>query len=554
MLTTDIPVLRRGEGAAAAIDTNREFTMLLRTGWSLLLVCLSVVCLTVNLRAQEESGAVDGAGLDDFEPIDYEANGDIGLRFADGQNDLSMLGTLGLTTLDPNYLSGSFGVAFIDDETFLMLRLQPELTFGKFGVGLDIPIVYGLDDGSLRTNEYEDGAGILRFIRYLRYGHKRVDPLYIRVGDLNAVSLGAGFIMYRYNNSASFEQRAIGVSFDVHSEDGYGVEGVFGDFSDPAVMGLRPYVRPLTLLDSEIPILKNIELGLPIVQDNGDFATPAGSSITAWGVDGALPIGLTSLLTLTPYVAWSTLSISDRDSILDAYVFADDGSEEFKPGSGTALGVNMVLQVPGSFLTLSAKLERRWFGPYFSGSYFDPVYSANKYSGIHSIQESGDTINIGTHPTRKLLSSDDNLGWFGALYGNVFGKLLVGGSLQIPDVKRTIEIPGTTATVTNGATLHIEARGDNLLPDFLIGARYDRNYIQDVGDAFKLDERSVINAVVARKLGDYLRLGLHYRWTFAEVDGKTEATSYVFPYISITIGLGGGGEAKPEQNDDGDDN
>ena len=87
-----------------------------------------------------------------------------------------------------------------------------------------------------------------------------------------------------------------------------------------------------------------------------------------------------------------------------------------------------------------------------------------------------------THPFRKIAGSEGQNGTFGALYGHAFTRVLIGGSLQIPDeISR-----GPQGRVQNGAFLRLEARAPNLIPKVTAHAVYNRNPVEDFGDAFVL--------------------------------------------------------------------
>ena len=40
-----------------------------------------------------------------------------------------------------------------------------------------MPILYSTSDGTFRTEEFKNGVGPLRIIRYIRYGVKKKDPV-----------------------------------------------------------------------------------------------------------------------------------------------------------------------------------------------------------------------------------------------------------------------------------------------------------------------------------------------------------------------------------------
>lgn len=429
----------------------------------------------------------------------------------------------------PSQFTGAVGVTIIDDEAFATIRLQPEISVGKFGVGFDVPLSFSVKDGDFRDEEYKDGVAWARVIRYLRWGQKKKDPVYVKVGDISGTTLGFGMVMYNYSNVGSYEKRAIGTDYDLNYDGKVGLEGMYSDFGNSGVIGFRPYVRPLRLAGAEIPVLRNLDVGFVYAKDMSDGASVSFDPITgvagegdegvsAWGLDAGVPISLSKIVTVVPYAAFA--------SIADVEV---DGAE-IDGGSGAAVGVNFNFNFVADIFSLGAKLERRFFGEGFVGSYFDGVYETNKF-GFFADPTNEDA----RHPTARIEFADGTDGTFGSLYGQFLNKVTLGGSLQIPDnVKKD-----ANGDVTNGAYLHLVALAPDLIPKIYLSGTYDRSFIEDLGDAFDLDEKSVLNARIAYKLYPYLLVGTDYRWTFANINGKTKATKYIFPFVALQFNLGG---------------
>ncbi|MFT7282213.1 MAG: cell envelope opacity-associated protein A, partial [Cyclobacteriaceae bacterium] len=155
------------------------------------------------------------------------------------------------------------GVTFtqIDGQYYAGLTLQPELSIWKIGVGLNVPILFNIEDQSFRSDIFKDGVGLARTITYIRYGVQKQDPVYVRVGELNGIMIGFGGLINNYTNSTSFEKRKLGLHYDVNFKGLIGLEGMYSDF-DPTSSNLlvtRPYIRPLSFLS--IPIVRTLEIG-----------------------------------------------------------------------------------------------------------------------------------------------------------------------------------------------------------------------------------------------------------------------------------------------------
>lgn len=115
---------------------------------------------------------------------------------------------------DQNTMMGGLGITWIDDQPYTTITLAPEFAFGKFGVGFYLQLLMDNNNNfKLRKDEYKGGVGVLRAIRYVRYG-KKYDPLYVRAGMLELASLANGFLMWNYNNASNYDKRKLGLAFD----------------------------------------------------------------------------------------------------------------------------------------------------------------------------------------------------------------------------------------------------------------------------------------------------------------------------------------------------
>ncbi|RLD76765.1 MAG: hypothetical protein DRJ10_13055, partial [Bacteroidetes bacterium] len=122
----------------------------------LFLTLLFIVAINYTVKAQEETDEIT-EGLTDqlggFDAFDFASGG-----------------------LDKESVLGAFlGYSKIGDESFVGMRIRPDLNFGKFGIGLNIPIMFSTEDWSFRKDEFQDGVGWLRIIDYIRYGVKKKD-------------------------------------------------------------------------------------------------------------------------------------------------------------------------------------------------------------------------------------------------------------------------------------------------------------------------------------------------------------------------------------------
>lgn len=121
---------------------------------------------------------------------------------------------VGAAKTDPSSVTGGIGLTRIDSTWYYSFNIAPELSFGKFGIGLDLMINISSRDHKIREQDFDETYDYVRIIRFLRWGHKG-DDLYARLGILDYARLGHGSIMYLYNNSPSYDERRLGTEFDL---------------------------------------------------------------------------------------------------------------------------------------------------------------------------------------------------------------------------------------------------------------------------------------------------------------------------------------------------
>lgn len=431
---------------------------------------------------------------------------------------------------NPSGLNLNLGVVNMDGQTHIGIRFQPEISIGKFGAGLNVPVLYNLSEGKIRTEEFKDGVAWLRMIDYLRWGKKKKDPLYIRAGRLTGAYLGFGILMNNFTNSISFEKRTIGAEFDFTIKEVFGLEGMYSDF-DPSsfnLIALRPYVRPLAKTD--IPILKTLEIGLGLVADfdqtdsyyiNDQNDTISTNSYLKDGMSGlSADMGLflinTDLLSLTTYAQYGRLfknetafnqlsSLQNKSNIIDSLL------NQYGDGHGFSVGVAARVNLLFKAIQLNARLERLWYTDYFIPQFFDYQYAVNKNERIGS-----------------LASAQAMQGIYGSLVFNMIDKIFVGGGVLIPD----------QVDAAHPASAFANVDIPDLIPKFYLSGRYFRGNIRTLEDVLKLDEQSQANAIIAYKILPFLLAGVDYKWTFVQSSDKgLKIEHQIMPYIGFNYPL-----------------
>jgi len=403
-------------------------------------------------------------------------------------------------------VSAGLGVSWIDGTPYYMIGVMPDLSFGPIGVGLDLTLRINTQTGQIRKVDWSDGA-YRKVIRYVRYGMKH-DPVYAQVGQLDMATLGHGFIMYNYNNSASFDDRRLGAELDLDFTR-FGFEAMYGDFQTPGLTGGRAYVRPLKFTKLNfLPVISGFEIGATYVTDqneNSDIALIRNANnnligygslgkMSAYGFDAGLPV-----------VRFPMVNV---DLYYDYAQFVHFGHGNGAGIAGTFRGMGIV--------TLSAKLEHDWIGNEFIPEYFDQFYELERYTYDST---SG-------NPATKALqlqNAKKSEGWYGQLVLSALGQFNIIGAYRGIDHD------------PNGGLLHLETQFPNVIPILAFSAGYDRHTNNTLKDAFKLDDRSLLYAFLGYKPYPFMTVGFNYYWTFVPVDGHYVVQKRIEPRVMFNF-------------------
>jgi len=388
-----------------------------------------------------------------------------------------------------NSLMGGVGFTKIDDQTYFSIGFRPELSLGKFGVGLNIKLLYNTETGAIRAKDWDNGYDYLRLLRYLRYGRK-FEPFYARVGTLDASRIGHGFIVNYYTNEANYDERKIGLEFDLDFGH-FGFESMASNVGRSELIGVRGYYRPL--YSFKIPLLKNLAFGATYTRDlDPDVWSSSDDGVSVAGVDVELPIIKTKVFNTMLYADWAQIS---------GYSSMENKSRSF--GSGTAVGISAGVGNLLGLLEVQARLERRWLGDEFMPSFFDPFYELQRYQVFGTDRY---------HKTDLLIGLKKTQGTFGELYGNLLGnKVRLLGMLSKLDDQ-------------SSGNMHLAADATEAIPVLAAHATYDKIGITKAEDVFTLDNHSVARVGLGYKIKPYLVLYMDYIWTFVE----TQAGSRIY--------------------------
>lgn len=373
-------------------------------------------------------------------------------------------------TVNPNYFSGGLGMTWIDGRPFTTFSINPEFTFGNFGLGLRLELLFDNNNNfKFRSAGWEDASAVFRSIQYVRYGYKG-NPVYVRLGSLVAATIGHGFLMWQYSNEANYDQRKFGAVLDLDF-DHVGFESVVSDLGNIHLYGGRIYVRPLFSL--EVPVVSNLEFGGSVITDQNPDANKEtdDDKVLEWGVDVGLPVIKSEIFKTILY--------------FDYAKFADFGE-------GKAAGINVGFPDIAGVFNLDARLERRWIGDQFIPSYFNTSYELERNLGF------------GLDKKSRLKAAKSSQGIFGLLAGQFAGLFRLSGSYQHQD------------GIPHSGILHLEATLMDLVPNIRFISYYDKTNIETFEDARTLDVFSQAVMELGYVTYEVIMVSLRYRWNFVE--------------------------------------
>ena len=161
------------------------------------------------------------------------------------------------------------GSVTLDGVLYNQLALRPEINIGKIGVGLDL-VIYIDNEGNVRSDEWDiknDPSLLLDKIMFIRYGEKS-DPVWVKYGSMESVTLGYGGLMNGYSNMMEFPSvRRVGINtgFNVGPVSGEIFLSNVKDFSrGGTLLGLRTAYT----ISEDFPL----SIGVNVVSDANMFS------------------------------------------------------------------------------------------------------------------------------------------------------------------------------------------------------------------------------------------------------------------------------------------
>jgi len=378
---------------------------------------------------------------------------------------------LGLTTV-----KGDSG-----PELWTFVSIGLEMSIWKFGIFLDFDLF--LDEDFELTNKGWDfknntAEAVFRKIRYIRYGHED-EPLFVKFGGLENVTLGYGMIVDRFTNMLRYPgEKLPGLQLYVNdvSPAGVTVQAMISDFAEMGkdnggVYALRLAVRPLKTFENFY--LSGLSAGWMYAEDRNVYA-PARELYTGEDSifrDSTRSFGLHGFDVSVPIV---------RNDLLDVSLYTQSA---FRTDDVSGWGIG----VPGvawRLWKLGGNIEYRILRGRFMPEYFNTYYLDERYS--HELGS-----------TKDASLKDVSLsGIFGRLWMNLYGLLGLRGSYQ----HMTGKIYDDTESVCNNdetrrfleATVSVGDTIMNYIPLLDLAEVYIRN--TNIGAYYKFNKEGIETA------------------------------------------------------------
>ncbi len=459
-------------------------------------------------------------------------------------------------------IGGLLGVTSINGTPFVTFNLKPELSFGKLGLGLEVPVMYNLEDNSFRTDIYRDGVGLLRMVRYVRWGRKKRDNVYFRVGELRDARLGFGILINDYNNTISVEKRKLGFEFDLVLKKKYGLEVLYSDITPVSLnlLGVRPYYKPFGA--TGIPIIKTFEIGASFVTDHDQTVLArtqdslgnlleyrnnyflAGSGINAFSVDMGFYIFRWNWLWWDVYAQAAYFAPVRSDS-LTAWIntYGTDFQKGYlnsNGGYGYSIGSDFKFRLLGNLLRINARAEKFWHTDYYIARFFNFAYMMDKDAAI-----------------LKLTESRAAHGTYARLAASVLDKVFFDASITLDSgLIINDEHPAIV-------TMNLDLSNLSEKVTFKTSAAYAE--VRNFDDIIHLKDNALFSTRIGYMVYELpivklqFHVGLDYHWTFANVYKLATSataqdwfrqTSYITPYFKISYPMNRDKKKEKKKADD----
>jgi hypothetical protein len=310
-------------------------------------------------------------------------------------------------------LGMEIGSVTIDDQTWAKVVVQPAFTIGKLKMGLYLPLIYQEDmfdpakwykpAGNNEWSFGTDQSGVLPVvtdvvsdvflkIKYVEWGQQR-DPFFLKLGNLDDITVGHGLIMRDFANDADFPAvRRVGVNLGVDLKS-WGFEAMVNDAAAIDVFGGRAYLRPIPNFRAAIGLSALLDVAPAQDYFDGASVNPAAAGNPIFinpGIDLDIPIVESKVFGLVlfadaavmlPYFRTAPTAVAGvpQGFALNAIYDANDPVKV--KNYGIAAGVFGNLVFPG----LTYRLEFRDYTGAFKPQFYSTGYERSRGQYVQDV-------------------------------------------------------------------------------------------------------------------------------------------------------------------------
>ena len=454
----------------------------------------------------------------------------------------------------PLNLGLGVGSATIDGVLYNQVALRPELSFGKLGLGLDLPL-YIDNEGNIRKDEWDEASDIIDKFLYIRWGEKS-DPFWFKWGALNNVTLGYGGLLSGYSNMMEFPSiRKVGINTGIGFGN-FGTELFLSNMKDFTRGGTLMGLRGTYKLSDAIPLIFGLNFVMDMNQFSGlkdtdddtypdifddfpnnkdywndtdgdgiaDFNGGNKPPATGWDIDGDGDNILDSVK--DPTLKPTPFSLKDNKATAQGFAFdlgypvlkskafsleaymeynklifpkiKGDNYYSRKAMNGTGITIPGVRASVFSFLNVS--FEYRLKNGYFAPQFFDGSYDLSRV--VAEFSNSGTVIR--TKDQVILVDSSSTSGLYGSASANVFN--LVSFNAAYASMKGDGDIE------FNSFNALINVNAENIPKLSVAQAYYQRNNDKNPFDF----GNPTINTIFGYKVGYEVNAGVSLIWDFRQ--------------------------------------
>jgi hypothetical protein len=432
-----------------------------------------------------------------------------------------------------------FGMTNIDGSAYYAVNFAPELMYGNFALGLDATIRLD-NNGNLRQEDWQNFDAVLRSLRYVRYSSDlkglfgeteatNESKVFVRLGQLENVTLGTGSIVNNYRNTISFDARKVGAELKVMTNE-WQLDAFTSNLTAAEVMGGRFEFKEKSQNGF---LLKELRIGatgaIDVAPQARLFQTalvqrvPTGFQAASAGFaeSGAVRSGVIGVVGADVSASLVQSSLYDVSAQVEYGRMIQNAYSE-RVGSGGALALLASAKSPDQKTEASVIVKHFVAENGYAPVYFNGFYEAERYQVVGQ-----------TAGGQALVQTKANA----AAFGQGLSRYFIGGRFSYKDktgavagdgkaVVQELWIEGNYTNVYSGGTdaaLYVGVGMSEVIPSVSGYLRLNKRFT-GVGSFWGFDDKTFIRAEVTLRLMERVILGTSYDWTFAPVYGSDNRT------------------------------